>query len=121
MQDIDVTVFINQQPAAFRGILGALRVVILQAGLHIEESMKYGLPYYSYHGRLCFLNLRDGTVLLGLCKGALLANTQGLLEGAGKEVRHVKIKNLTDIDQTALQTLLQEAMLLNEMEKKRKT
>jgi hypothetical protein len=57
---------------------------------------------------------------LGLCKGAFLANTQGSLEGVGKEVRHVRIKKMTDIDQVALQTLLQEAMLLNEVEEKRK-
>jgi len=43
-----------------------------------------------------------------------------LLEGAGKEVRHVRIKNLADIGQAVLQTLLQEAMLLNETEKNRK-
>jgi hypothetical protein len=121
MQNLDVTAFINQQLTAPRGILSALRVIILQTAWHIEESMKYGLPYYSYHGRLCFLNLRGGTVSLGLCKGAFLANRQGLLEGAGKEVRHVRIKNLAGIDQAALQVLLQEAVLLNEMEKKRKS
>jgi len=54
-------------------------------------------------------------VVLGLCQGAFLANIQGLLEGLGKEVRHVRIKNLADIDTVALQALLQEAMLLNEM------
>jgi hypothetical protein len=120
MQKIDVTAFINQQPTVPRGILNALRVIIFQTVSHIEESIKYGLPYYSYHGRLCFLNFRGDTVLLGLCKGAFLANMQGLLEGTGKEVRHVKIKKLADIDQAALQMLLQEAALFNEMEKKRK-
>ena len=120
MQNIDVTAFINQQPTVPRGILNALRVIIFQTALHIEESIKYGLPYYSYHGRLCFLNLRGDTVLLGLCKGAFLANMQGLLEGTGKEVRHVRIKKLADIDQAALQMLLQEAALFNEMEKKHK-
>jgi len=120
MQNLDVTDFINQQPTMLRHLLNALRAVIFQAALHIEESMKYGIPFYSYHGRLCFLNPRRETVILGLCKGAFLADVSGLLEGEGKEVRHVIIKNLADINQAALQTLLQEAILLNEVEKKRK-
>ena len=88
--------------------------------MHVEEPIKYGIPFYSYYGRLCFLNLGDGAVALGWCQGAFLTNTQGLLEGVGKEVRGVRIKKMTDIDQVALQTLLQEAMLLNEVEKKHK-
>ena len=99
MQDTHVTAFINQQPPKLRNILSALRTTILQSGLSIEESIKYGLPFYSYYGQLCFLNPRDEIVLLGLCKGAALSNTQGLLEGDGKEVRHVRIRNLSDIHQ----------------------
>ena len=120
MQNLDVTAFINQQPTMLRHMLSALRTIILQTGLHIEESIRYSIPFYSYHGQLCFLNPRNETVVLGLCKGAFLANKQGLLEGQGKEVRHVRIRNLADIDQEALQMLLQEAMLLNEIKQKRK-
>lgn len=82
--------------------------------------MKYGIPFCSYYGRLCFLHPRCETVALGFCKGVFLEKMQGLLQGDGKEVRHVIVKTLVDIDQKLLQTLLQEAMLLNEMEKKRK-
>ena len=120
MQDLGVTAFINQQPTAFKNILSALRIIILQAGPGIEETVKQGIPFYSHHGRLCFLNLRHGGVELGFCKGAFLSNDQGLLVGDGKEVRHVRIKSLADIDQAALQALLQEAMLFNEVAKKRK-
>lgn len=120
MQNLAVTSFINQQPIMLRNLLSALRTIIFQTALHVEESVKYGIPFYSYHGRLCFLNPRHETVTLGLCKGAFLANAQGLLEGEGKEVRHITVKNLADLDQEALQTLLQEAILLNEVGKKRK-
>jgi len=40
-----------------------------------------------------------------------------MLAGLDKEFR----KSLAEIDQAALQTLLQEAMLLNEMRKRRKS
>ncbi|MHA7877551.1 MAG: DUF1801 domain-containing protein [Bacteroidota bacterium] len=120
MQDFNVTIFINQQPKKLRNILIALRNIIFQAALHIEESMKYGIPFYNYYGRLCFLSPRKETVMLGLCKGAFLGSRHAVLVGEGKEVRHIEINNLAEIDQEALQTLLQEAMLLNELAKKRK-
>ena len=115
MEHIDVTFFIDQQPSELKSILRALRSIIFQTVPYVDESIKYDIPFYNYYGRLCFLNPRNSTVLLGLCKGVLLANMHGLLEGTGKEVRHIRIKHLKDIDQTALQALLQEAVLLNEM------
>ena len=120
MQDLNVSAFINQQPLMLKQVLNALRILILQAGPYIEETIKYNIPFYSYQGRLCFLNTRGGAIELGLCQGAFLSNKQGLLVGEGKEVRHVRIKSLAQIDQEALQTLLQEAMLFNEAKQKRK-
>lgn len=119
MQDLGVSTFINQQPLALKHLLNALRVLILQAGPYVEETIKYNIPFYNYQGRLCFLNTREGGVELGFFQGAFLANEQGLLVGEGKEVRHVRIKSLAHIDQEAIQALLQEAMLLNEVKKKR--
>ena len=120
MQDLGVNAFIDQQPPTHRRVLNALRIIILQAGPQIEETIKYNIPFYSYHGRLCFLNTRDGVVELGFCQGAFLSNEQEYLVGEGKEVRHVRMKSLADIDQDALQVLLQEAILLNEAKRQRK-
>lgn len=119
MEYRNVTAFIAQQPLFRKRILCSLRMIILQTGLHIKESIKYGIPFYDYYGQLCFLNPKEETVLLGLCKGAFLSNEQGLLQGEGKEVRHVRIKHFSDIDSEVLQSLLHEAMLLNEHKHKR--
>ena len=83
--------------------------------------MRYAIPFYSYYGRLCFLNPGDQVVVLGLCKGAFLADSQRLLEGVGKEVGHVRISSWEDIDLDALQILLQEAMLWNEVTSKHRS
>jgi len=59
MQNPDVTALIQQQSVAFQPIYKALRQTILQAAPHITEFMQYGIPFYDYHGRLCYLNLRQ--------------------------------------------------------------
>ena len=120
MEDPGVSAFINRQPVTHRYVLNALRMLILQAGPYVEETIKYKIPFYSYHGRLCFLNIRGGVVELGFCQGAFLSNEQRYLVGEGKEVRHVRIKSLADINRGAIQALLQEAMLLNEEKKHQK-
>ena len=119
MKDSNVQAFIAQQPLFQKHILSSLRMTILHTGLRIAESIKYGIPFYDYCGQLCFLNPKKEVVLLGLCKGAFLSNEQGLLEGEGKEVRHIRIKRFSDIHPEVLQTLLHEAMLLNEHEHQR--
>ena len=118
MQNPDITEFINRQPAALQPIFSALRQIIFQEAPHITELMQYHIPFYTYHGRLCYLNPRKGAVDLGLCQGAFLANEQGLLVGEGKQERHMRVKSLEDINQVALQALLQEAMLWNELRRK---
>ncbi|MEM7055751.1 MAG: DUF1801 domain-containing protein [Bacteroidota bacterium] len=70
------------------------------------------------YGQLCYLNLHKGAVKLGFCQGAFLANEQGLLAGEGKQVRYLSVKSSEDINQIALQALLQEAMLWNELRRK---
>src|SRR2546423_15047672 len=42
--------------------------------------------------------------------GADLADPQRLMEGTGKRLRHVKLRNLEDVDKPALRTLLDAAI-----------
>ena len=115
MQNPTIPAFISQQPVALHPILRALRQNIFQAAPYVVELMQYHIPFYTYHGRLCYLNPRQGAIELGLCQGAFLSNAQGLLVGDGKQVRHLRVKSLGALNQTALQALLQEAMLWNEL------
>ena len=42
-------------------------------------------------------------------RGADLADPDGLLEGTGKKARHVKLRNVADVDRPGVRTLLEEA------------
>jgi Domain of unknown function (DU1801) len=48
-------------------------------------------------------------VNLGFVRGAELADSQGILEGTGKQMRHIKIRNMSDLFQPAIRFYLQEA------------
>ena len=89
--DTHVTALIESQPDAAKSILKKLRQIILNAAPHVEEAIKYKLPFYAYKGRLCYLNIRKQEVHLDICKGPFLSNEQGVSEGNGKEVRIIKM------------------------------
>ncbi len=97
-------------------ILSELRYMILQLTPAIEESIKWKVPFYSYNGLLCYLNVRKKEVDIGFYHGAKLPNANGLLVGNGKLVRHIKIKSFAEIEakRAAILEIFQEAILWNE-------
>ena len=88
---------------------------LLPAGL--EASIKWNIPFYSYKGMLCYLNPRKKYALdIGFYRGIELSNKSGILEGDGKQVRLIRIKNKGDFlkKEIAIRDTVLEAALLNE-------
>lgn len=50
----DVTAYIAGAPQAARAHLRAFRRIVRESAPKAEEKMSYGMPYYSYHGRLAY-------------------------------------------------------------------
>jgi hypothetical protein len=86
----------------------------------VGESIKYGIPFYTYHGLLCYLNPKRDYVDFGFCRGVQLSDEAGLLYGDNKEIRKVKVTQLTGPLVQSLRQLVQEALLVNEERKKKK-
>lgn len=59
-----------------------------------------------------YVNAFTAHVNVGFFLGAHLADPAGLLEGTGKNMRHVKLRPGTEIDRQALATLIQAAYSL---------
>ena len=112
--------FIDRQPREQQLILQQLRQLILEAAPHVEEAVKWKIPFYAYQGLLCYLNPLPKGVALGFCRGALLSNEQGLLQGNGKEVRLLVVNNSSSLPKAQIRQILQEALLLNETMQRRK-
>ncbi|MBK9339163.1 MAG: DUF1801 domain-containing protein [Lewinellaceae bacterium] len=106
-----------EQPICLR-----LRELIRENFPHLREKFGYGVPYYHQHSRICFLypasfpySGRPQGVALGLVRGHLLSNEQGLLDmGDRKEVGYVHLLSANDIRDETLLEILHEAVLLDE-------
>ncbi len=56
-----------------------------------------------------YVNAFKGHVNVGFFRGAEIADPEGLLEGTGKFMRHVKLRPARDLDGTALMKLIETA------------
>jgi hypothetical protein len=97
-------------PTPQKEICVRLRELIFRTYPDIKEEFKWGVPVYG--GRYYIGALRDH-VNLGFSINGLSPEKLKLFEGNGKTMRHVKIRQLTDIEETKLVKLLKIAATAN--------
>jgi len=94
-------------PADQAATLRRLREMILAAGDDVEEEIKWSRPCYSVGAKLfAYLDTAARHVTLGFQQGAHLEDPQGLLQGTGKDLRHVKVKAGEQPDEAAVGDLI---------------
>lgn len=83
----------------------------------VDGVTGYGARQYGYDGwGLGAVGAHKNWVSLMLFKGAHLDDPAGLLEGTGKNLRHVKVRSLKQFEERrkALQALIEQALTFNE-------
>ena len=105
---------ITEEP--LRPVVTALRALVLEIDPDACEVVRLGDRAATYgagprkmvDGYAYILPHRQW-VNLGFYQGARLADPDGLLEGAGARMRHVKVRSLQDVDRASLRTLVEDA------------
>ena len=70
----------------------------------------YGVGPKKSTEHFCYIAPHEEHVNLGFNYGLLLPDPERLMEGGGKKFRHVKIRNLKDVERPGLRKLLQAAI-----------
>ena len=94
----------------------ALRQLILEEMAPCCESiyevyivaLHYG-PTHRMKDGICYIGVMKSHINLGFLRGNELADRQRILEGTGKQMRHIKIRNTEDLFRPAVRAYLQEA------------
>jgi hypothetical protein len=99
------------KPSVLRGISKRLRELVREALPEVTERLN---PWhvYSFGGRqdFCYLAVYRQHVSLGFIKGTSLRDPGQLLEGTGKDLRHIKFQRAEDLTRTGLRELVVEAV-----------
>ena len=96
-----------------RPIAEGLRQLILDACPELEESIKWGNPVFEKSGKVCYLAATKSYVSLGFFNGAALSDPDGVIEGTGKTIRHIKVRSPGDIQAQRVISWVREAVALN--------
>lgn len=105
-----VASWVDRQPRA--RLVEAVRERLLSLGL--VEAVKWSQPWYTRRDNVAYLSSRPDYVTLGLCRGAHLDDPKALLDGTGKDMRHVKVYDAEALDNPSLERLLRAAIEYDE-------
>lgn len=93
--------------------LTELRQLIKDSNGNITEEIKWSRPCYSLNHLICYLHKSSKHVTIGFQRGVQLDDPDSLLEGQGKDMRHVKIGFAEKIDTPAIRKLIESAIALD--------
>ena len=102
------------KPGKMQGVMKDLRALVKRTIVGCEEYVNpWKIPSFDFHGTVCgFMTGKEHVTFIFL-RGAALPDPEGLLEGTGKHVRHVKVRTTADVKKPALKKLIVEAAKLN--------
>jgi hypothetical protein len=97
-----------------RAVLDQLNGVILELYPLAKASIKWSQPVWeTAEGPMLYLRGSAKHVTLGFWRGAELEDPQGLLEGEGDRMKHLKFKRPEDVDLAVVREFIQQAIRLN--------
>ena len=114
-------IYISELPENQKMIADFLRHEIMSIANGVEERMAYRIPFYYYHGPLCYLNPKANGIDLGFTKAQLFTTTREYLDfEKRKKMGSLFIPNLESLDLEVLRMVLVEAVEVNLSVKNRK-
>jgi hypothetical protein len=90
-----------------------LREIIKEAVPGVQESIKWGRPFFDMNGPICYIVAHSKSVNFGFWRGVELQDPQELMEGTGEKMRHIKLQSKEQIDKGAFMEFLKQAEKLN--------
>jgi len=93
-----------------RVIIVALRAFVKRVAPRLSEAVKWGNGcWVGQKGPVAYVYSDSGYVQFGFFRGSSLKDPKGLLQGKGQYVRHIKVRDPSEIDERAFTALLKQA------------
>lgn len=105
-----VDAYVAKRNPALKPVTDALRALVRKAVPKSHEAINpWGIPTFDWNGPLAYVMIGKSHVTFGFPRGASLQDSAGLLEGTGKNLRHVKLREVSQVHDANLKQLILEA------------
>jgi hypothetical protein len=112
MKDIDEYVARHlTEPHA--SIVAAVRKLMAAHAPAAQEVISRGSPAWQGKKVIAIISRSKTHITLAFARGAEFTDPHGLLDGAGKTTRHVKLRRLSDVDEIRLADYVRQAAALD--------
>jgi hypothetical protein len=105
--------YMKDENPNLRSITRALRSFLKGIVPGVRETVNaWGIPTFEAPDPFCFYVVGKNHVTFGFHFGTSLKDPESLLEGTGKNIRHVKLSKVEDLEQKGLRQLVRAAVRL---------
>ena len=108
-----VDAYVAALPDDQRGIAEALRGLVRSAAPEAREAFKWAQPVFESGGPFAYIKAFPRHVNFGFWRGVEVDGGRGRLESGGSKMAHVKLRQVSDIDEPVLFEMVREAVRLN--------
>jgi len=97
----------------FQPVVALIRELMRECAPSAQETISYGIPAFKAKRILAVISPTKKDITFAFSRGAEFEDRYGLLRGVGKVSKHVKIKNLAQVNEEALRYYIQQALELD--------
>ena len=112
--DPRVEAWLGEQPRTLRPVARAAAGVLDEGLPGASQDIKWGFPTWVGNGNIAAVMAFGEHVNLQFYLGTQLPDPQGLLEGTGKDLRHVKLQHAKDAETPGVKGLVRAAWRLDQ-------
>ena len=106
--------YVEERNPRLKPVSDALRALVRKALPKSRESINpWGIPTFEWNGPVAYVMIGKKHVTFGFPRGASLQDSAKLLEGTGKNLRHVKLREVAQVHDANLKQLILGAKTLN--------
>jgi len=96
-----------------RSIVAAVRSLMKECAPRAEEVISYGMPVYRFKKPFAWISPSKSAITLGFREGRSFEDRYGLLRGAAKHAKNVRMVSLADVNRPALKYYIKQAVALD--------
>lgn len=110
-----IDLYVARENPALIHVVDAIRNLVKKVVPQATEAMNpWGVPVFEWNGPLFYLRVGKKHVTFGFSRGSALRDPGKLLEGEGRNLRHIKIADVAQTRDPNLKSLLLQAKALND-------
>jgi uncharacterized protein YdhG (YjbR/CyaY superfamily) len=94
----------------YRDIVAELRKLMREYAPNAKELISYGIPMYRQKRTLAVISPTKKGITFAFSRGAAFEDKYGMLEGEGKVSKNVRMKDLKEVNRTALRYYIKQAL-----------